>query len=233
MKLFPSDWQGFLAQLVTWGELSIPARRAFLDGAAPGLSLLPAAGDPAVSELRDAGLLEESGGPGSLGISTRYVPFHQVVKSLSKYPLFESPGLAALCAYLGEHYTQQERSHLHESLALLPNDLPRIAGLVSSVEWLQTALARAGRPPQEPGWEAARAMLSFFAEQRDGSRCATWKNTFPPSTGMSSARHRGWACSARYSFSGSAARTSSPCWASGPRRRAGCAGSPSCWPLSR
>ncbi len=179
MKLFPSDWQGFLAQLVAWGGLSIPARRTFLDGAAPGLSLLPAAGDPAVAELHDAGLLEESGGPGSLGISKRYVPFHQVMKSLAKYPLFENPGLAALCAYLGEHYSQQERSHLHESLALLPNDFSRIAGLVSSLEWLQTALARRGKPSQESGWETARVMLSFFTEQRDRIAVRDLEEYFP------------------------------------------------------
>lgn len=179
MRLFPSDWQGFLAQLAAWGELSIAARRTFLDGAAPGLSLLPAGGDPAVTELRDAGLLEESGGPGSLGISERYVAFHQVMKSLAKYPLFESPGLAALCAYLAEHYSQQERSHLHESLALLPNDLPRIAGLVSSLEWLQSALARRGRPSEEAAWETARAMLSFFAEQRDRIAVRDLEEYFP------------------------------------------------------
>ena len=179
MKLFPSDWQGFLAQLAAWGELSIPARRTFLDGAAPGLSLLPAAGDPAVAELRDAGLLEEPGGPGSLGISKRYVPFHQVMKSLAKYPLFESPGLAALCAYLGEHYSQQERSRLHESLALLPNDFSRIAGLVSSLEWLRTALARRGTPSQETGWETARVMLSFFTEQRDRIAVRDLEEYFP------------------------------------------------------
>ncbi len=179
MKLFPHDWQGFLTQLAAWGELSIAARRTFLDGAAPGLSFLPAAGNPAVTELRDAGLLEESGGPGSLGISKRYVPFHQVVKSLAKYPLFESPGLAALCAYLGEHFSQQERSHLHESLALLPNDLPRIAGLVSSLEWLQTALARRGRQSQESGWETAQLLLSFFTEQRDRITVRDLEEYFP------------------------------------------------------
>jgi len=179
MKLFPSDWQGFLGQLAAWGELSIPARRTFLDSAAPGLSLLPAAGDPAVTELRDSGLLEESGGPGFLGISKAYVPFHQVMKSLAKYPLFESPGLAALCGYLGEHYSQQERSHLHESLALLPNDFTRIAGLVSSLEWLQTALARRGMLPQEPGWETARVMLSFFTEQRDRIAVRDLEEYFP------------------------------------------------------
>jgi hypothetical protein len=179
MKLFPSDWQGFLEQLVAWGELSIAARRTFLDGAAPGLSLLPAARDPAVTELRDAGLLEESGGAGSLGISKPYVPFHQVMKSLAKHPLFESPGLAALCAYLGEHYSQQERSHLHESLALLPNDLSRIAGLVSSLEWLQSALVRRGRPAEEAGWETARVMLSFFTEQRDRIAVRDLEEYFP------------------------------------------------------
>lgn len=179
MKLFPSDWQGFLEMLVAWGELSIAARRTFLDGAAPGLSFVPAGGDPCVTELRDAGLLEVSGGPGSLGISARYVPFHHVMKSLAKYPLFESPGLAALCAYLAEHYSLQERSHLHESLALLPNDLSRIAGLVSSLEWLQAALSRRGRPSEEAGWETARAMLSFFTEQRDRIAVRDLEEYFP------------------------------------------------------
>ncbi len=61
MKLFPCDWPGFLEELARWGELSIEARRAFLDGTAPGLSVDPAAGGAAVAELRDAGLLESAG----------------------------------------------------------------------------------------------------------------------------------------------------------------------------
>ena len=39
MRLFPTDWEGFLDVLASWGELTIPARRAFLDGIAPGLSV--------------------------------------------------------------------------------------------------------------------------------------------------------------------------------------------------
>lgn len=179
MKLFPSDWQGFLEQLVAWGELSIAARRTFLDGAAPGLSFLPAPGDPAVVELCDTGLLGESGSPGYLGISRPYAAFHQLMKSLARYPLFESPGLAALCSYLAEHYSRQERSQLHESLALLPNDLPRIAGFVSSVEWLQAALARKGRPSEEADLKTARAMLSFFTEQRDRIAVRDLEEYFP------------------------------------------------------
>jgi hypothetical protein len=179
MRLFPSDWLGFLGQLAAWGELSIPARRTFLDGITPGLSFLPGLGDPAVSELRDAGLLVESGGTGYLAVSERYGGFHQVMKALAKHPLFESPGLASLCSYLSEHYSQQERSQLHESLALLPNDLPRIAGFVSSAEWLQAALSRSGRPSE--AWETARAMLSFFTEQRDRIAVRDLEEYFPGS----------------------------------------------------
>jgi hypothetical protein len=57
MRLFPPDWQGFLDQLVPWGELSIPARRTFLDGVTPGLSVVQVTGDAAMAELCDAGLL--------------------------------------------------------------------------------------------------------------------------------------------------------------------------------
>ena len=187
MKLFPADWPGFLDELVRWGELSIDGRRAFLDGITPGLPVDPAAGGAAVAELRDAELLEPSGRGDRLGIAERSTAFHQVLKSLQKFPLFESPGLALLSAYLAEHYTQQERSHLDESLALLPNDLPRIAGFVSSVEWLQAGL---GRPPRadlrRPGPEAAtagnaaaRILLEFFTEQRDRIPLRDLEEYFP------------------------------------------------------
>jgi len=159
MKLFPNDWPGFLDELVRWGELSIDARRAFLDGTVPGLSV-EASGSAPVTELLDAGFLESAGRGDRLVVAERSAALHQVLKSLGRYPLFESPGLAALSAYLAEHYTQAERSQLHESLALLPNDLPRIAGFVSSIEWLQGALG-----PAAP--KAARLLLGFFSEQRD------------------------------------------------------------------
>jgi len=171
MKLFPSDWPGFLDELVRWGELSIDARRAFLDGTVPGLSVEAAGGTP-VAELRDAGFLEPSGRGDRLVIAEGCITLHQVLKSLGRYPLFESPGLAALSAYLSEHYTQTERSQLHESLALLPNDLPRIAGFVSSVEWLQTSLGRAAP-------EAAHVLLGFFSEQRDRIPLRDLEEYFP------------------------------------------------------
>jgi hypothetical protein len=167
MKAFPTDWGGFLDELATWGELSIPARRAFLDGLVPGLSMEAGAAGPGLDELRDVGFLAGSGRSGLLGIAEEHIPFHQVLKSLERFPLFESPGQAILCSYLGEHYSAQERSQLHESLALLPNDLPRIAGFVSSVEWLQAAFARKPRPAETAEQESARRLLAFFTDQRD------------------------------------------------------------------
>jgi len=179
MKLFPTDWGGFLDVLVSWGDLSIPARKAFLDGIAPGLSVEPAHADPAIEELCDARFLEEQGGTGRFTMGESYVPFHQVMKSLQRFPLFESPGLALLCAYLSEHYSPVERSHLHESLALLPNDMPRIAGFVSSVEWLQNALSRAPRAGEAREMETARRMLGFFTEQRDRIALREVEEYFP------------------------------------------------------
>ncbi len=194
MKLFPADWPGFLDELSRWGELSIDSRRAFLDGTAPGLSIDPAAGGAAVAELHDAGFLRTSGRGAVLAVAEESAALHQVLKSLGKYPLFESPGLAVLSAYLGEHYTQQERSQLDESLALLPNDLPRIAGFVSSVEWLQAALGRVPRPDEAParpgasraardtaraGFDAARVLLAFFTEQRDHIPLRDLEEYFP------------------------------------------------------
>jgi hypothetical protein len=167
MKSFPTDWRGFFDELATWSELSIPARRAFLDGLAPGLKLEQGAGGAGIGELRDLGFLAESGRGGPLSIAEGHAAFHQVLKSLERFPLFDSPGLAILCSYLGEHYSPQERSQLHESLALLPNDLPRIAGHVSSVEWLQSALSRKARPAEAAEQESARRLLTFFTEQRD------------------------------------------------------------------
>ncbi len=178
MKLFPPDWPGFLEDLVSWGGLSIPARRTFLDGITPGLTIDAGRSDPAIAELRDERLIEDTG-RGPLGVAERFAGFHQVMKSLQKHPVFESPGLAVLCSYLAEHYSPQERSQLHESLALLPNDLPRIAGFVSSVEWLQTALARPrkGADPAEAG--TARVMLAFFTEQRDRIQARDLEEYFP------------------------------------------------------
>ena len=179
MKLFPSDWPGFLDQLAQWGELSIAARRTFLDGMTPGLSLSPATGDPSISELLDARLVEESGSPGYVAVAEDSAHFHQVMKALEKYPLFESPGLAALCSYLSEHYTPQDRSQLHESLALLPNDLPRIAGFVSSVEWLKGALAPRGRASESADADTARRILQFFLDRRDRIPVRDLEEYFP------------------------------------------------------
>jgi hypothetical protein len=156
--------------------------RCNFTGPLPG----PGRGGAPVAELRDADFLEPSGRGDLLGVAGKRTALHQVLKSLQKFPLFESPGLAVLSAYLAEHYTQQERSALDESLALLPNDLPRIAGLVSSVEWLQAAL---GAPPgprdrraagvEPAGSEAARALLEFFAEQRDRVPLRDLEEYFP------------------------------------------------------
>ena len=182
MRLFPTDWQGFLEDLQSWGELSIPARRTFLDGVRPGLSLIASAGDPAVEELKDAGLLSEADSPGYLVVPGNAARFHAVLKSLEKYPLFESPGLAALCGYLTDHYSPRERSLLHETLALLPNDLPRIAGLVSSVEWLGSALGRNGSAQDADGLRTARALLRFFRDRRERVTVRDLQDYFPATT---------------------------------------------------
>jgi hypothetical protein len=209
VKLFPADWAGFLDELARWGELSIEARRAFLDGIAPGLSVDPAVGGAAAAELRDAGFLEPSRRGELLEVAGERASFHQVLKSLARYPIFERPGLASLSAYLGEHYTPQERSQIHESTALLPNDLLRVAGLVSSVEWLRTALGTAPRraggggpdgqraarmaPGAAPGTaqatapetasaraqRSARLLLTFFTEQRDRISLRDLEEYFP------------------------------------------------------
>ena len=190
MKLFPANWPVFLDELGRWSELSIEARRAFLDGTTPGLSVDPAVGGLPVSELHDAGFLEPSRRGGMLEVTGELASFHQVLKSLARYPVFERPGLSFLSAYLGEHYTPQERSQIHESIALLPNDLPRVAGLVSSVEWLRTALGpeRAGGRPvraaasSEPASRAlatARRLLSFFTERRDRVALRDLEEYFP------------------------------------------------------
>jgi hypothetical protein len=190
MKLFPGDWPGFLEELARWGELSIEARRAFLDGMAPGLSVDPATGGAAVAELREAGFLEPAGRGDQLGVAAGRRSVHQVLKSLGRYPLFERAGLAFLSAYLGEHYTSAERSQIHESIALLPNDLPRVAGFVSSVEWLRSALDRPARASDDGGggavaaraMETARTLLAFFTEQRDRVALRDMEEYFPGST---------------------------------------------------
>ena len=93
MRLFPSNWQGFLDNLASWGELSIAARRTFLDGTTPGLSIEAGQSDPAREELRDAGLLVQTGSQGYLGVPERFAQFHQVMKALEKHPVFENAGL--------------------------------------------------------------------------------------------------------------------------------------------
>jgi hypothetical protein len=179
VKLVPGDWPGFLDDLARWGELSIEARRAFIDGTAPGLSIDPALGGAAVAELRDGGFLTPSRRGDRLEVAEELASFHQVLKSLARYPVFERPGLAFLSAYLGEHYSPQERSQVHESTALLPNDLPRVAGLVSSVEWLRTALGSTSRGPGPREMSSARRLLSFFTEQRDRISLRDLEEYFP------------------------------------------------------
>jgi hypothetical protein len=177
MRLFPTDWSTFLDQIVLWGELSISARKTFLDGFRPRLSFEASPRDLATEELKVAGLLEKSENADYLAVAEGHVGFYHVMKALEKYPLFEGSGLAALCAYLGDHYTSRERSLLHESLAFLPNELTRVAGLISSVEWLETALPRDGSPGA--GLAEAWTMLRFFRDQRDRVALRDLEDYFP------------------------------------------------------
>ena len=175
MKHFPSSWETFFGQVALWGGLSAAARRAFLDGLRPGLSLAAAPGSPAVDELRGAGFLSDSQGSTAVRIDEALVGFHQMMKALEAHPLFVGPvgpDQPALCSYLAEHYSQKERSALHESIALLPNDLPRVARLVSSVEWLEEFLAREKSEP-------ARDLVRFFMEQRDRVPVRDLEEYFP------------------------------------------------------
>ena len=163
MRHFPSSWETFLGDLARWGGLTTGARRTFLDGLRPGMALDPDTRSGAVDELRDAGFLEQAAGSGGYRVSESHAGFHQLMKGLQGHPVFAgaaAPDQAALCAYLAEHYSAAERSALHHSIALLPNDLPRVARLVSSVEWIEDFLAR------DPG-EPARRVVRFFMEQRD------------------------------------------------------------------
>jgi hypothetical protein len=163
MKHFPSSWETFVEQLARWGGLSAAARQAFLDGFRPGLSLAADTRSAAVDELRGAGFLADAERSTTVRIDETLTGFHQMMKGLEEHPVFvgrAGPDQQALCAYLAEHYSQKERSALHESIALLPNDLPRVARLVSSVEWLEEFL---GREKSDP----ARELVRFFMEQRD------------------------------------------------------------------
>ncbi len=187
MKLFPSDWAGFLDHISLWGQLSIPARRVFLDGVRPGLTVEASIDDPPVKELLDAALLTDSDIAGRVSVDAGYVRFHQLLKVLEKIGVFESPGFDVLRDYLTEHYTQNERSLLHESLAFHPDDFSRIASLVTSVEWLEEFLSRdrALRPERETGQSharilsAARSILKYFMEQRDRVPLKDLEEYFP------------------------------------------------------
>ncbi len=175
MKHFPSSWETFVEQLARWGGLSAAARRAFLDGFRPGLSLPVDTRSPAVDELRGAGFLADAERSTTVRIDGTLVGFHQLMKALEARPVFvgpPGPDQQALCAYLAEHYSQKERSALHESIALLPNDLPRVARLVSSVEWLEEFLAREKSGP-------ARELVRFFMEQRDRVPVRDLEEYFP------------------------------------------------------
>jgi hypothetical protein len=187
MKLFPADWNGFLEDISTWGQLSISARKVFLDGVRPGLTVEVSIEDPPVRELLDAGLLSDRDAAGRVSVNAGYARFHQLIKTLERIGVFESPGFDVLREYLTEHYTQNERSLLHESLAFHPDDFSRIASLITSVEWLEDFLSRdrnllserqAGR--SQPGiLSSARVILRYFMEQRDRVPLKDLEEYFP------------------------------------------------------
>jgi hypothetical protein len=174
VRLFPADWQGFLEDVALWAQLSIPARTAFLDGMRPGLGVEDSSSIPALDDLRDAGLLAAGASPGYLTVDPRYGRFHHLLKALERIRVFEEPGFDVLRDYLSEHFSQAERSRLHESLAFHPNDFGRIASLVTTVEWLEEFMSRDRIPPaarEDAGAHAralagARQMLGFLMEQR-------------------------------------------------------------------
>jgi hypothetical protein len=187
MKLFPADWIGFLDDVSVWGQLSISARKVFLDGVRPGLSVEVSVEDPTVRELLDAGLLSDSEAAGRVSVDPGYARFHQLIKTLERISVFESPGFDVLREYLSEHYTQNERSLLHESLAFHPDDFSRIASLVTSVEWLEDFLSRdrtllakrENRPSRSGALSSAREILRYFMEQRDRVPLKDLEEYFP------------------------------------------------------
>ena len=119
-----------------------------------------------MEELKDAGMLLESESAGYLAVAEEHESFHHVMKALERYPMFDGSSLAALCGYLGDHYSSRERSLLNESLALLPNDLPRVAGLISSVEWLEAISPGRNPPAMRRAWRP-RARCFVFSWSRE------------------------------------------------------------------
>ena len=174
MRLLLTDWQGLLEEVTQWGQLSIPSRRAFLDGVRPGLGIEAPAENPAINELWEAGFLADHGSIGYLSVDPSYSRFHRLLKTLERIAVFESPGFDILREYFSEHFTRAERARLHESLAFHPDDFGRISGLVASTDWLEGFLSRgrktehgAGRRAQGGAQDDAREILRFFMDQRD------------------------------------------------------------------
>jgi hypothetical protein len=185
VRLLLADWQGFLEDVSLWAQLSIPSRKAFLDGIRPGLGIETTADDPAMSELREAGLLSDYGSTGYLSVDPDFSRLHRLLKILERIAVFESPGFDILREYFSEHFTRAERTQLHESLAFHPDDFGRISGLVASTDWLESFLSRAPsleRGTGKPGAAAlhdARDILRFFMNQRDHVPLRDMEEYFP------------------------------------------------------
>ncbi len=185
MRLLQADWRGLLESVSLWGQLSIPARKAFLDAIRPGLGVEASAADAAVNELWEAGLLSDHGSIGYLSVDPEFSRFHRLLKVLENIAVFESPGFDILRDYFTEHFTRPERAMLHESLAFHPDDFGRISALVASTEWLEGFLARGPRmkrvagAPSAAALKDARAILRFFMEQRDHVPLKDMEEYFP------------------------------------------------------
>ena len=159
--------------------------------------------------------------------------FHEVLKSLEKYPLFESPGLAALCGYLADHYTPRGALPPPRDPSPFCPTISR-GSPGSSRRWNGWARRSEGtvRPGRRRPSRGPQPACSSSGTGASGSRCATSRITSPPWRWRTSAPGSAWGCRGPSSSSACAARTSSRSSASGPPPRGACAGWPSCWPPS-
>jgi hypothetical protein len=179
MKLFPTNWEGFLEDVSLWGQLSIPARRVFLDGARPGLTIESSGEDPAIGELWGSGFLSDTGRSGYYSVNPRFSGFHRLAKALEKSRIFETPGFDVLREYLSEHFTRVERALLHESFAFHSDDYGRMAGIITTVEWLEEFLKRDRIGPHGQAYRGVAEMLRFFMDQRDHVPIRDLEDYFP------------------------------------------------------
>jgi hypothetical protein len=159
VKILNCDWEAFLGFIEPWQGLTPAARRFLLASKPKEVLRAGTVGD--LPALLAGGFLRGIADGARVQLSEAFHESHKVLRALARHPLLEHSDEQTLRAYLGDHFTENERQALDDT----PNwdRAGRLVELVTSAGHVRGFLAAKDRRAWEKerlptrGWSSERA----------------------------------------------------------------------------